>query len=154
MSPHETLVHETREWLERARSDLAACDALIAAGLPAEALFHAQQCAEKAIKAFLTWHQISFKKTHDLDELKQVCLPSPEMPARTWPVSRGSRSTPGASAIPARRILPNEQRQNKPGRPPAGFWMHCPPGSNPSSEIEMNPGVKLRVVSQISAPPR
>ena len=75
MSPHETLVHETREWLERARADLAACAALIAAGLPAEALFHAQQCAEKAIKAFLTWHQISFKKTHDLDELKQLCLP-------------------------------------------------------------------------------
>jgi HEPN domain-containing protein len=75
MSPHETLVTETREWLERARADLDACAALIAAGLAAEALFHAQQCAEKAMKALLTWHQVSFKKTHDLDELKQVCLP-------------------------------------------------------------------------------
>lgn len=27
------------------------------------------------MKALLTWHQVSFKKTHDLDELKQVCLP-------------------------------------------------------------------------------
>ena len=26
------------------------------------------------MKAVLTWHQISFKKTHDLDELKQTCL--------------------------------------------------------------------------------
>jgi len=75
MSPHETLVTETREWLDRARTDLAACDALIAAELTAEALFHAQQCAEKAMKAFLTWHQVPFKKTHDLDELKQACLP-------------------------------------------------------------------------------
>jgi HEPN domain-containing protein len=75
MSPKETLVKETREWLERARADLDACAALISAGLPAEALFHAQQCAEKAIKAVLTWHQVSFRKTHDLDELKQVCLP-------------------------------------------------------------------------------
>ena len=75
MSPHETLVTETREWLEHARADLDACAALIAAGLPAEALFHAQQCAEKAMKALLTWHQVSFKKTHDLDELKQQCLP-------------------------------------------------------------------------------
>ena len=75
MSPRETLVAETREWLERARADLDACDALIAVGLPPEALFHAQQCAEKAIKAVLTWHQVSFKKTHDLDELKQMCLP-------------------------------------------------------------------------------
>jgi len=43
MSPHEALVSETREWLERARADLDACDALIAAGLAGEALFHAQQ---------------------------------------------------------------------------------------------------------------
>jgi HEPN domain-containing protein len=75
MSPHETLVAETQEWLGRARADLAACDALIAAGLAAEALFHAQQCAEKTMKALLTWHQAPFKKTHDLDELKQSCLP-------------------------------------------------------------------------------
>jgi hypothetical protein len=47
MSPRENLVAETREWLERSRGDLQACDALIEAGLPAEALFHAQQCAEK-----------------------------------------------------------------------------------------------------------
>jgi hypothetical protein len=141
MSPHETLVHETREWLERARADLAACAALIAAGLPAEALFHAQQCAEKAIKAFLTWHQISFKKTHGLDELKQLCLPLAG-DARTWPVSGSSRSTLGASAIPARRILPNEQRRKKPGRPLAGYSMPFPPVSNRSSEIERNPRVK------------
>jgi HEPN domain-containing protein len=57
MSPRETLVTETREWLEHARADLDACAALIAAGLAAEALFHAQQCAEKAMKALLTWHQ-------------------------------------------------------------------------------------------------
>jgi HEPN domain-containing protein len=75
MNPHQTLVKETREWLEHAQADLDACTALIAAGLAAEALFHAQQCAEKAIKAVLTWHQVSFRKTHDLDELKEVCLP-------------------------------------------------------------------------------
>ena len=75
MSPHKTLVAETQEWLGRARADMAARDALIAAGLAAEALFHAQQCAEKAMKALLTWHQAPFKKTHDLDELKQSCLP-------------------------------------------------------------------------------
>jgi HEPN domain-containing protein len=31
-----------------------------------EALFHCQQAAAKAIKAFLTLHQIHFQKTHDL----------------------------------------------------------------------------------------
>lgn len=75
MSPREILVSETREWLERARADLDACAALIAVALPAEALFHAQQCAEKTMKALLTWHQVAFPKTHDLDELKRACLP-------------------------------------------------------------------------------
>ena len=75
MNPHEALVTGTREWIERAQSDVKACDALIAAGLAAEALFHAQQCAERTLKAILTWHQVTFKRTHDLDELKQLCLP-------------------------------------------------------------------------------
>ena len=75
MSPHDALAKEIREWLLRARGDLSACSALIAADLPSEALFHAQQCAEKAIKALLTWNQVTFKKTHDLDELKQACFP-------------------------------------------------------------------------------
>ena len=39
MSPHESLVTETREWLARAQADLDACAALIQVELPAEALF-------------------------------------------------------------------------------------------------------------------
>ena len=31
--------------------------------------FHAQQCAEKYLKSFLTFKQIQFPKTHDLGEL-------------------------------------------------------------------------------------
>lgn len=60
MSRNEILRSETREWVERARADLQACAALIAAGLPAEAQFHAQQCSGKALKDLLTWHQIAF----------------------------------------------------------------------------------------------
>jgi HEPN domain-containing protein len=76
MSPREFLISETREWIGRAEADRAACRALIDAGLPAEALFHAQQCAEKALKALLTWRQIPFTKTHELDVLKELCLPA------------------------------------------------------------------------------
>lgn len=75
MSPRESLIAETREWLERAEGDLKACAVLIVAGLASEALFHAQQCAEKAMKAVLTWNEVTFRKTHDLDELKEACLP-------------------------------------------------------------------------------
>ncbi len=31
--------------------------------------YHAQQAAEKYLKAFLTHHQVEFRKTHDLGEL-------------------------------------------------------------------------------------
>ena len=34
--------------------------------------FHGQQCAEKSIKGFLTFHKKSFKKTHDIKELVKV----------------------------------------------------------------------------------
>jgi HEPN domain-containing protein len=34
--------------------------------------FHAQQAAEKFLKAFLVWHQIPFPKTHDIQKLLQL----------------------------------------------------------------------------------
>ena len=34
--------------------------------------FHAQQAAEKYLKAFLTWHQVEFPKTHDLGVLLEL----------------------------------------------------------------------------------
>jgi HEPN domain-containing protein len=36
-------------------------------------MFHAQQAAEKAMKAFLAWHDIPFRKTHNLVELGRQC---------------------------------------------------------------------------------
>ncbi len=35
--------------------------------------FHAQQAVEKALKAFLVWHQLEFPKTHDLSLLLELC---------------------------------------------------------------------------------
>ncbi len=35
--------------------------------------FHAQQCAEKALKAFLAHHQRAFAKTHELEYLVNLC---------------------------------------------------------------------------------
>jgi HEPN domain len=117
------LAAETREWLDRARADLRACEVLIQAGLHAEALFHAQQCTEKAMKAVLTWHQIPFKKTHDLDDLRQACLPlNPEFASHGWLVLRDSHSTPGVSAIPVRPICPSGPRRNRPKRQRRGCW--------------------------------
>jgi len=41
--------------------------------------FHARQAVEKYLKAFLTWHQIEFPKTHDIKlllKLASACDPS------------------------------------------------------------------------------
>ena len=42
---------------------------LAAADHAANALYHCQQSAEKSLKAFLTWHDRPFRKTHNLKEL-------------------------------------------------------------------------------------
>jgi HEPN domain-containing protein len=70
------LVAETRAWLSRARRDLdtAAFELTAASPFAADAVFHAQQAAEKALKGFLTWHSSPFRKTHNLEELGEQCL--------------------------------------------------------------------------------
>ena len=62
------------EWIRRARSDL------IVAGLtedkriaPEILVFHAQQAAEKALKALLVRRQIEFPRTHDIGLLLDLC---------------------------------------------------------------------------------
>lgn len=72
MTPDEFLLDETCRWVRQASQDLRAAEA-IAPELPAPALFHCQQAAEKLLKAFLTWHQTAFRKTHELGELAAAC---------------------------------------------------------------------------------
>jgi HEPN domain-containing protein len=36
--------------------------------------FHAQQCAEKAFKGYLTFHRIPFGRRHDLNYLIDLCV--------------------------------------------------------------------------------
>ena len=36
--------------------------------------FHAQQACEKSLKAILAWHDRPFRKTHNIEELGEVCL--------------------------------------------------------------------------------
>jgi HEPN domain-containing protein len=69
------LVANTREWLERAREDLETAAFSLTADPPfaRSALFHCQQAVEKAMKAFLTWHDLPFRKTHNLIELGDAC---------------------------------------------------------------------------------
>lgn len=60
-----------REWLAKADEDLRAAEAILGAAMPSfgTASFHAQQGAEKALKALLVRHGIPFEKTHDVGRI-------------------------------------------------------------------------------------
>lgn len=75
--PHDPVkVADTVAWLNKAWNDLrgAQIDVDACPPLQEDALYHCQQAVEKALKAFLTWHNILFRKTHDLSELGQQCV--------------------------------------------------------------------------------
>ena len=69
--PDEAKRALVRQWLGKAGQDLEAAQTLVSAEPPlfAPACFHAQQAGEKFLKAFLTWQQIEFRKTHSMGEL-------------------------------------------------------------------------------------
>ena len=61
-----------RQWVEKAEEDLRTAEHTLTLGdnCPyGTVCFHAQQCAEKYLKALLVLHAISFPKIHDLLEL-------------------------------------------------------------------------------------
>jgi HEPN domain-containing protein len=75
--PHDPeRVAECRAWLQRAWVDLESAAILLRSPRPRpdSAVFHCQQAVEKAWKAFLFWHDVSFRKTHDLRELGEACV--------------------------------------------------------------------------------
>lgn len=66
---------EVLAWVAKAENDLRMVRLALAAKPPVTdgACFHAQQCAEKYLKAILVARDQSFPKTHDLVELSQLC---------------------------------------------------------------------------------
>jgi len=68
-------VKDTREWMQKSREDWRRCERLLSDPSPdiEDALFHSQQAVEKAFKAFLTWHDEPFGRTHDLRQLSKQC---------------------------------------------------------------------------------
>ena len=63
-----------RSWLQKADSDLTALNlALDAEDALDTACFHAQQAAEKVLKAYLVAHSTEFPYTHNLSKLLILC---------------------------------------------------------------------------------
>ena len=72
--PDQVVEDFVQQWLKKANSDLQAAKLLCAGELEDYFTggFHAQQAAEKYIKAFLVRHQVEFTKTHDIGRLRQL----------------------------------------------------------------------------------
>lgn len=67
----ETQVQLLRAWVTKAASDLRGARILgLAVDAPLDtAIYHCQQAAEKAVKAFLVFKEITPEKTHDIRKL-------------------------------------------------------------------------------------
>ena len=71
----EHIMAVAREWIAKAENDLknAANTLKMEEDCPTDTVcFHAQQCAEKYLKALLVWKGIPFPKTHDLPSLMAI----------------------------------------------------------------------------------
>lgn len=62
-----------RGWLRKAGSDFVSLDATIAVEAYDTACFHAQQAAEKCLKAYLDHEEVDFPFTHNLTKLVELC---------------------------------------------------------------------------------
>jgi HEPN domain-containing protein len=72
MTPEQSRRDEPGRWLAQAQKDQNAAR-LLASPKPSRSVFHSQQAAEKAAKAFLVFHDVPYRKTHDLNELGEQC---------------------------------------------------------------------------------
>lgn len=77
MPPDPVRIEDTQARLIRAHKDIraASIDCKDSPPLLEDALFHCQQAVEKCLKAFLVWHDLSFRKTHDLVEIGKNAFP-------------------------------------------------------------------------------
>ncbi|MDP8205218.1 MAG: HEPN domain-containing protein [Candidatus Electryonea clarkiae] len=81
--PHDpVLIEETNRWFLKAKDDLKTAEITLKEEPPllSTSVFHSQQAVEKAFKGFLVWHQVPFRKTHNLEEIgEQVISVEPEL---------------------------------------------------------------------------
>lgn len=67
-----------QNWLRKAEGDLRAAERLLEIEQEDHfaSAFHAQQAAEKFLKAYLVRHQITFPKTHSIEQLLDLIAPT------------------------------------------------------------------------------
>jgi HEPN domain-containing protein len=78
MPPETEIATEAGRWLRFADDDLASARLHLATSLilPNQGCYHAQQAAEKGLKALLILRSVRFPKTHDLMALSALLPPA------------------------------------------------------------------------------
>lgn len=74
---NEATRDEVQQWLVKSLHDLGAARILLRSDevYLDIVVFHCQQSVEKALKAYLTYEAVLFKKTHNLVALLLLCVP-------------------------------------------------------------------------------
>ncbi len=62
------------EWLLKAKRDLDTANALLEKAYYDTAIYHTQQCAEKALKGYCVYSLQPLIKTHDLEKILKICM--------------------------------------------------------------------------------
>jgi len=73
----EQTKHEAHQWLLKADHDLRSAARLMYGGdepILDTAVYHCQQAAEKALKAYLTGNGVIFPKMHLLSSILELCM--------------------------------------------------------------------------------
>jgi HEPN domain-containing protein len=109
-TPEQVKWDFVQQWLDRARKDLVAGEVLIKGGFEdyENAGFHAQQGAEKFIKALLVRNQIEFPKTHNIALLTQLVANVDPQLAKT--LAAADALTPYVIEFPYPGDLPSVSR--------------------------------------------
>ena len=84
-APPDEIVAKVREWAAHADDDLRVAEHTLT--LPDECpyrlvAYHAQQCAEKYLKAFLVLRGIDFPFTHNIARLLELCSEHADSPRK------------------------------------------------------------------------
>jgi HEPN domain-containing protein len=112
MDAKHTLVHK---WMMKARSDLLSAKRLAHGKDPYldTAIYHCQQTVEKAVKAWLVFHDQPFEKTHDLRLLVAQAAKS-ESKFKQW-FNIAEQVSPYATAYryPGETLEPDAEEFNK-----------------------------------------
>jgi len=109
------MLRHVRQWIRKADHDLRNAEHTLTLqeDCPFDTVcFHAQQCAEKYLKALLVWTSTDFPKTHDLVILTRLATEASRLVTTAWScnLSTGTLSRRDTRVIGIRSRVPRQTR--------------------------------------------